>query len=305
LKKLTRRQIIKRSLIGGAAILGLGGLAALYKATEKNETVVVTPQPIRTAQPTQKALAGNVHKSFISMVTNFPRANVGVGLTDSHNIIGDVDKLNCGWFYDWACTVAYLPDPRYVPMSYSGRLLTTLPVGYSGYVLMHNEPDTTGQDNYHSPSEAAAQVLAMHTRYPNARLIVGGTTQFGYDWLVSFKALLGTYQPEGYHIHAYVFPGSPGDPDATIDYLKEGWFPQVLSVCTGQIWITEFADTIHLTNELLSYIQSLPWVTRYAWFANRMYGTESWYPDWPINPALIDEGGNLTPFGEMYTPSGI
>lgn len=185
-----------------------------------------------------------------------------------------------------------------MPLSWSGSK-GELPSNYSGYLLVFNEPDNREQGNL-KPILAASQIKALQYSLPNAKLIVSGVTQFGTGWLDEFGKNLGDYKPVGYHIHSYIFPGTD------LTYIQTGWFPQVRHYCNGEIWLTEFADLMETGKELLEFVVSQPWITRYAWFANRMIGNESWYPKgWPNNPSLINKDGELTSYGKLYTSPSI
>lgn len=215
----------------------------------------------------------------------------GVGLASGHRIASDVDLLHCSWYYDWDVTSD--PDPRYVPMSWSGGMVN-LPSDYSGYLLVLNEPENPYQANQ-SPTEAAARVLALQAAFPNANLIIGGVGVWGGSWLLSFVAALGDYRPAGWHVHGYV--ESYLTPQDVIDFWD--WARSVTP--GGEFWITEFADTNGSGQELVNSLRGNPWVTRFAWFANRLDGTESWYPqNWANNPALISPSGQLTSYGLIY-----
>lgn len=206
----------------------------------------------------------------------------------------DVAALGCSWYYDYGATAYNLSDSRYVPMAWAGRPMPTLPTSYAGYLLALNEPDNYGQLNI-SPTEGASRVIALAATYPQARLIIGGATLYGAEWLRAFVPLLGSYRPAGWHIHGYCEWGlTPDDAMA--------WFAAARAICPGgELWVTEFADVSGgaMAEALIGRVSAAGWINRYSWFANRIKGAEWFIPAHWTNPALID-GDGLTQFGKAY-----
>jgi hypothetical protein len=219
----------------------------------------------------------------------------GVGLPSDRVNISDVDLVQAEWYYDWACTTINLKDSRYVPMSWSGAWQLPLHNKYSGYLLALNEPDNAGQLNI-TPSEAAKRVKTLAGHYPAARLIVGGPSYFGKEWLIKFVEELGDYKPAGWHIHGYC------EWSLTAQQIIQ-WFTEARAICKwGELWITEFADVGYLgeANKLLDFVKNTSWISRYAWFASRLTGQEWYFPKHWKNPTLIQSDSTLSFIGKIY-----
>jgi len=214
-----------------------------------------------------------------------------------HVKIDDVAALRCDWYYDWGATAAYLPDPRYVPMSWTGgHFLPGLPADYAGYLLALNEPDNAGQANL-DPCEAAKRVRILAAKFPKAKLIVGGPSAYGGKWLVDFCAELGDFRVAGWHVHGYA------EWDAT-DADVLAWFEFARQVtATGEFWVTELADVNPrpMPATLMLAVKRAKWIDRFAWFASRL-ARDDWYlPAHWSNPALIGLDGAKTSTGDVYS----
>jgi hypothetical protein len=233
----------------------------------------------------------NVYIPFVS--SSPPRR--GIGIPSDHANAEDVTKLGCSFWYDWGCGPL---TPGYVPMSWAGGMVV-LPVDYSGYLLVLNEPENSNQANL-TPGTAVGLVLLLAHAYPLAKLIIGGTGYGGFGWLMDFVQALGDYRPAGWHVHGYteIYAGH----SITADMICKWWSDARVMTGGGDFWITEMADCtgdLDSARKLMTFCERNAWVTRYAWFANRLTGHEWYYPQGWHNPALIDDNG-LTQLGKMY-----
>jgi hypothetical protein len=224
----------------------------------------------------------------------------GVGLPAGHRHTVDIDTLRAGWWYDWSCSIDDLADPRYVPMSWDGAACINLRRTYPGYLLVLNEPQSWGK----MTAETGARLtLKLADWYPAARLIIGGCGYFEQEWFRQYVTILGDYRPAGWHVHGYIEHTSWAEVGLrdVIGHLR--WCRDITKN-QGEFWITEFADTWDGTHarELLDFVERADWIDRYAWFASRLTGGESYYPqNWQHNPALLGPDGKLTATGEAYT----
>jgi hypothetical protein len=221
----------------------------------------------------------------------------GIGITTGHHNLEDIDTLSCSWWYAWGTPIQYLSNPKFVPMSYSGEPVA-VPTGFSKYLLVFNEPDLPG-DGFISPSDALSLLKKLQQKNEFAKLIVGGLSHWGTEWLQEFVSISGDWKPYGWHVHGYI------DQGVTLDFLKNWWFSNVQKMCSGEIWVSEFADVTENGSqgkEYYDWIKDQLWIKRFAWFANRMNSSDSFYPSgWKFNPRLVDDLGNMTSTGVMYT----
>ncbi len=219
----------------------------------------------------------------------------GICLLYGRANLPDVDRLQAGWYYDYGVTAAFLPDPRYIAMSWQGEPIA-LPKDYRRPVLILNEPDNGGQAHL-TPDIAAQRVLNLARLNPALPLVIGGPSMFGAAWLKQFVAALGDYRPFGWHVHGYCEWAFTAEEVVA-------WFQQARQTCPGgQFWITEYADTstLNQAEKLNALVKGANWVDRYAWFANRIKEGEWFLPVHWENPALISADNTLTHLGKLYT----
>jgi hypothetical protein len=204
----------------------------------------------------------------------------------------DMERTKSGFYYDWAYNPASLSDSRYVPMSREGQMID-LPEGYSGYLLQFNEPDNIEPHGCGVSPEAAAPLYeAMVSRYPHAKIVPGGVTAGGYNWMEKFKSLITTV-PHAWAVHAYI----EGYRD--VDWV-EGFLSKVHGMLGGNIWVTEWAEVAGNTTadeQLATWMDAQPWIERWAYFTNRVDVPQPWYPQgW--NVLLFDySSGEPTAIG--------
>jgi hypothetical protein len=80
------------------------------------------------------------------------------------------------------------------------------------------------------------------------------------------------------------------------------------------VWVTEFAfwtcgyrtqtQAGEQMRQFVQWMENEPLVMRYAWFTNRMYGTEVWAFSPQCNTALVGFDGTPTSFGTLYQSLG-
>ena len=241
---------------------------------------------------------------FCFILTSSVKADKNIYPYDSRQGIGmaypyfeDFNTLQVSWFYVWGTDQGYLSDSRYVPMSYAGED-PNLPINYSGYLLVFNEPNNPQPYGAGiTPQVASDRYRILGNKYPNAKFVVGGVSVWDSvyygNWLSTFRSLCSDCKaPYAYAIHGYV------ESWITADQLKIWWTKHENEL--GKIWITEFADTLgrpQVLWELISWIKTQPNIERYAVFTNRAIGNESWYPQgW--NVQLVGNDGNITALGK-------
>jgi hypothetical protein len=213
----------------------------------------------------------------------------------------DLTSLSVSWYYTWGIDQALLKDTRYVPMSRCGEAVT-LPKGYTGYLLVFNEPNNPEPYGCGiSPATAMTRYKALVTVYPKAKMVVGAVSAwdsaYSGTWLKTFVALVKSNKlakPYAYALHGY------REEWITVKNL-ESWWTSQQKITGTKIWITEYNDVDgNLANvkALTSWLQSQSWVERYALFTNRSNG-ESWSIGSGVN--LVDwKKGSLTTTGSYY-----
>jgi hypothetical protein len=225
--------------------------------------------------------------------------NPGKGIGMPYVNMGDLDKVGASWFYDWSSS--HHIDPRYVPMSWGGSD-PNLPLSYSGYVLLFNEPDRAEQANI-SPADGLALYKIFYWKYPQVKWVVGNV--FYAPWLYQFQALCTAEpdipMPAAWGLHVYV--NGADHMERMLDYLEDAH-----NLLGGDFWITEFADVfgdVYVDNGLVHYFQTHDWIKRWAYFCNRAHGDEWWFPQSWHDFQLFDwVNGEFTEAGRWYKSTG-
>lgn len=231
---------------------------------------------------------------------SFPAAN---NPADVLNI--NQTRSQISWVYDWGLNVpTYLAESNleYVPMQWGAgnieNLAATLEKQGSKIVLGFNEPDFNQQSNL-DPTYAAQLWKQYMNPLKSSGIRIGGpavsSSGTGTPWLTQFFAACTDCAIDFLPAHWYG-AGTAG----FYDYLYQlhGQFPNL------PIWVTEYADTslndtdvITFLNQTSTYLDSLDWVERYAWFGYFRPENGSAYN-------FLDADGGLNSLGKAYIGAG-
>ncbi|MDR3574721.1 MAG: glycosyl hydrolase [Anaerolineaceae bacterium] len=213
----------------------------------------------------------------------------------------DLTSLSISWFYVWGVDQSYLKDSRYVPMSRCGEVVT-LPKGYSGYLLVFNEPNNAEPNGCGiSPAVAIKRYKVLVAAFPKAKMVVGAVSAwdsvYAGSWLKTFVSQVKSNKlpiPYAYALHGY------REQWITVNNLESWWTGQQ-KITGTKIWITEYGDlggNLANVKALTTWLQTKSWVERYAIFTNRS-DDESYSIGHGVD--LIDwNKGSLTPTGVYY-----
>lgn len=213
----------------------------------------------------------------------------------------DLEQLGDNtWYYNWgACPIG---DAHCVPMSRDGSD-PELPLDYSGYVLLFNEPNNPEPYGHPiPPNDAVGIYMTLTNQYPDAKWVVGNVNLFTRRWMWEFwngcinteGCILPTYL--GWHI--YVTDDSEAiNLHLFLDGIHQYEYPDTVW------WITEFADVNgNISNDarIVHEFESRPFIQRWAYFTNRATGAEPWYPiGWKVS--LFNwNTGEPTDIGKWY-----
>jgi hypothetical protein len=267
------------------------------------------------------------------------------GAPGSETFAKDIESLGVQWYYNYSGSSPISIEMAsvgiiFIPMSYDGED-PKLPTEYTGYLLVFNEPDVRSQANLNQ-RQAVDRYLALKNKYKKAILVVGGVSAFvenaGWyscvdskgspisdvdgrpikSWISCFmdefeRRGITDQIPKYWHAHAYLNEGT----DA-VGHLKIEAAMQTLTSLHektgGNYWITEYSDVTGNVINFSSFTQWLKnqvWIRRFAPFATRISGNESWYPKafWglPQHVSLIDFSSSsssnpiLTNLGKAYS----
>jgi len=215
----------------------------------------------------------------------------GLALTGSQP--GDVELVQADWWYVYSVWDVGLNYSSYVPMLYDGTPDPLLPSGWSGEVLVFNEPVLQNIE----PVLGAGRYLELLDEYPNAKFIVGGTVEASTEWAREFLVYIDEEDyPERWAVHHYYAY------DETLAIQNIMNFYELVKT---PLWVTEFGSITadHEANErFIGWLEDQQWIERFAYFPTRMDKDCPWFPDhWSDDMSLIDWGsGEIMPMGEIY-----
>lgn len=247
----------------------------------------------RTETP-KPFLPSQVYRVYLPMIQRQPQPpqKKGVGLPKEHQDCIQVNDLGAYWFYDWSPTPLDCPWGESVPMVW-GKSIPSFISGSSPYLLGFNEPDHADQSNL-TPQEAAQLWQYIESYYPNKKLISPAPSHLNPEWLREWYALA---QPKlaGLALHCYLPTAQEciALTEKYIEWAKEWNVPEV--------WVTEFAfEDWAEAQVFIDWMKREPMVKRYAWFAGRVDGDESWAQGMGWKAPLFDRDNTLTLFGQNY-----
>ncbi len=232
----------------------------------------------------------------------------GVGLTYNH--CADVRSLRVSWQYDWSPTPVGCSTTENVPMIWGQGDMSSTLGGNSQWIMGFNEPDQPSQSNL-TPAAAAQLWHTLELKYPKRKLLAPVPSQADPYWILDFRnAYFAAYQTyprlDGLAMHCYGLTAQYCIP------LAQWYEARAAEWQVPEVWVTEFAffgclgntqsQAIQEMNTFITWINSQPQITRYAWFAARIRGTESWAAQPPAcNMPLVNYStGYLTGYGRAY-----
>ena len=237
----------------------------------------------------------------------------------SEQTISKLKDLNVGWIYDWGVALSitgkagyYAGPEEFVPMIWGIKDTTNANFDYLkqgkaegklSHLLAFNEPDRKDQANL-----SVEECLRLWPKLMETGLRLGSPAPAEAKWLVDFMdgAMKRGYRVDFISVHNYQ---DFTDPKA-LDTLKS-WLTDIYNKYKRPVWLTEFGAADRAAwkmarigtptaeqagvymKKALDVLNSLPFVERYAWFADRCEGEY-------IYGTIYDRSGNITDFGTLY-----
>lgn len=221
----------------------------------------------------------------------------GFGLGERHGFGAEhLKSLEVSWFYNWGAETDIQADVPFVPMIFSEEKVKAKIHG--DFVLGFNEPDNEKQANL-SAKEALTHWPAIIAKGRS----IGGPAMAGNllksEWLAEFMKA----RPKVDFVTVHWYKGV----DAK-HFIKD--LEEIHAKFGKPVWVTEFAPQTAASSqkdpdkftaaqvaqfiaETTRWMESTPWVQRYAWHDSRA-GTSS----------LFTEKGELTTTGKAYAATG-
>lgn len=226
------------------------------------------------------------------------------GLAMSYPNQNDIANLGNIWYHVWGTCPE--KETKCVPMSWCGED-PNLPINYSGYVILFNEPESETQCNI-TPERGIDYYMILQSKYPHVKWVVGNSIFWGEwkTWLIDFKTICentkNCISPAIWGVHVYIKCGAGYEYSHCRNFIKRE-LESLHSFIGGIFWVTEFADiggNIVSDNMILNLFEGIPWITRWAYFTNRSNLTDPWILDgWKVD--LFDlNTGEPTDIGNWY-----
>jgi hypothetical protein len=252
---------------------------------------------IDSAKPASARLARSIKK--------------GLGSCSELTSPTELSRLHLGWYYNWRPfpKIAPVPGVEFVPMFWSGSDLTSenlAAVNQSAatHVLGFNEPDMEGQSNM-TPVEC----LQLWPQLMTLKQRLGSPAPANSKWLAKFmpEAKRRGLRVDFVCLHWYPDISNPdavGDieeilEDAHRKYRLPVWFTECGTADVSAWHQPQLSKPTpemarNFLKKLLSMLERLPFVERYAWFADRV-GDE-----YALGTIFDLHASRLTPLGKIY-----
>lgn len=210
----------------------------------------------------------------------------GLGAWSTVTSPSELSRLNLGWYYNWRPTrkIAPVPGVEFVPMFWGPTDVTPENLAAVGaseatHVLGFNEPDMVGQANL-TPDEC----LAWWPKLMDLKQKLGSPAPAVSTWLDSFlpEAKRRGLRIDFVCLHMYPDISDPQAVEKVVSMLEQAhrkyelpiWFTEC-GAADVSAWrqpqfhkpTPEMAE--NFVRELIPRLEALPYVERYAWFADR------------------------------------
>ncbi len=231
----------------------------------------------------------------------------------------DISMLAASWYLNGSVypePSCPTPDKRFVPLIPNAENMSELPEAIanaqaSGWLQGFSEPNLSTHGDM-TPAEAAElwPQIEAQARAAGIKLVSPVPSQHDPDWL---WRMVDEYQ-ERYgqppHFDAIAWHIYETDPTTMKDFLIARHDEALARGYDVPIWVTEYGgycwesapgDTHNdeIMTVITPWFDSTPWIERYTWFANRIYGPEepiSWESCSLVNVTT----GALNPLGVIY-----
>jgi hypothetical protein len=331
MKKLTSSLL---GLIFAAVLLLLFSRAATVSAKVGIETDNFTqPHNLLAAETNHFILTSSDAFTVYLPLVHGPRTlslKRGVGVFAAPACT-DLANLKAAWYLNWRVS----PDPtcgganadKFVPRIYGANEMPLLAQAIanaqaSGWLIGFSEPNLPWQGNMSPVQGAILWKQIENAAIPAGIKLVspspnqynpGQADPYGYLWLWAmvdaYKSQNGGQSPHFDAIGWNIYKRTPGEIEAYLtarhnEGLTRGYdVPIWVLEYGGECWNSASGNTGNqsIMTMTTAWLDSIPWIGRYAWFANRIVGTEPGAPGWQsctlINPSL----GTLTALGQTYS----
>jgi len=239
----------------------------------------------------------------------------GIGACGELTAPDELGRLRLGWYYNWRPfpKIAPVPGVEFVPMFWNAgdvtaETLAAVNQSEATHALGFNEPDMCGQANM-SPEEC----LELWPRLMALKQRLGSPAPATSSWLEEFlpEAKRRGLRVDFVCLHRYPDISDPDAANTVVAMIEDAYkkygLPVWLTECGAadvSVWhqpqlskpTPEMARAF--LKKLLAMVERLPFVERYAWFADRV-GDE-----YGLGTIFYPHVRRITPFGKIYRDGG-
>lgn len=269
----------------------------------------------------ERAEADTVYHIYLPLVLSTLNAKKGVFIT--HGACQDASLLRTSWY---AATEGVRPpagcsqsDRRFVPIIHDAAAMAELDAAIrnaqvSGWLKGFTEPNLQSQANI-SPADAAQlwrQIEMAADAAGGIKLVSPSPSQHDPGWLFRMVDEYQTRYGRKPRFDAiawnYYYAPDDGYRDSVMEFLTKRHNDALALGYNVPIWVMEYGGecwhdgkyNVEVMTSQTPQFGQTPWIERYAWFANRLYGTEPWATGWESCSLVNPSTGALKALGEIY-----
>ncbi len=254
------------------------------------------------------------------------------GVSLAYSNCEDVDTLNAGWYINQS----HVPpsncpanDRRFIPRLYDGNTATDpekLSIAInnakaSGWLTGFVEPNLpTGGNTTPYQGAVAWRAIEQAALPEGIKLLSPAPSQhepgyfdpLGYTWLWKMVEIYKILYGEKPHFDAIAWNYYDSTPQAFQNFfnarhqeaIEQGYenTPFWVMEYAGKCWDSNKFPTGNdeIMTQVTPMFKDSSWITRYAWFANRITGTEPWGQNHQSCSLIDPNNGTLTKLGSLY-----
>jgi len=257
-----------------------------------------------------------------------PNPKKGVGVVASPGCT-DLQTLQASWYLNWkffpdsTCTIH--EAEKFVPRLRDASMMKFLTPAInsakaSGWLIGFSEPNLSWQANM-SPDQGAilwrqieqaadaAGGIKLVSPSPN-QYNPGDADPYGHQWLWAmvdaYRARYG-HNPRFDAIGWNIYAKKHSDIKAYLttrrnEALARGYdVPIWILEYGGECWRSSDNGNTGIMNETTAWFNATPWIGRYAWFANRLTGSQPFAKGWQSCSLIRPNTGLSTELGQTYS----
>lgn len=321
------------AIVLGISFLAFSGYTATASAQPAIETKGLAQQQyLVSAEGDQLGLTSSQAVTiYLPIVITPPPPNPkkGIGVRNPP-ACADLSTLRGSWYLNWAPfpdTTCEGVDERFVPRIPDANSMQWLTQAISnaqasGWLIGFSEPNLPWQANM-SPAEGAILWKQIEDAATPAGIKLvspspnqwepGQADPYGHQWTWAMVDMYKAMYGQNPHFDALGWNIYKSNPEATKTFLiarhnealTRGYnnVPIWVLEYGGECWNSTNGNTGNqsIMTTITAWFDATPWIGRYAWFANRLSGSDPEAIGWQSCSLIDPNTGVLTSLGQIYT----